>query len=571
MDVYCLHISTADSKIHARDHLKLRFGIEASCVRLEPHRSDAHPDLRRQFVHMKALSIAESRGKGGVFVEAGACPTSNPLRYCAGPPGLEWDMACMSGSVTSLQLTQADVASSNFVRSVARTVQELERDLERVEGVVLGSDLGEGTGTRARVVSGKVVGLAFHKSVYEFAKRRGPISEAPGIDLFLELYERFREVTYVKQSGDGIPQSSSSAKRTRWVRGMPTTLSCYCMASRGACSKALDLLRYTTSKSPLPNVLSYEKHVTEDRMACYVLLRPVCGAELDPVVDYIHLLSGLKNDYPLSRKPVAIRSAKMSEDNQSVYLGVLPESELPKVSILTITRNRRRIFNVAAYMVMNTNYPRDKLEWVIVDDSEDGEDCLPALGRLRDDPMVVYRRLRTEGGKPFRIGHKREISCQIATGDVFVHLDDDDFLPPMGVQVRVRAILEYGAQCVGSTYMLSHVYENGRTFFTTVADVYGDLVCFGEPSLAYTREFWLERRWNVNVHMDEGRYFLLGRDYAKFLNVPSHFHVVAITHGKNVTGTLRDGTNIMLAAHLKKEDIFPPDLIKLMDSVFRKD
>jgi glycosyltransferase involved in cell wall biosynthesis len=283
----------------------------------------------------------------------------------------------------------------------------------------------------------------------------------------------------------------------------------------------------------------------------------------------VHVLSGLKRSIQTSRKPREIRGPKMSPDGKSVYLGVLPEDQLPKVSILTITRNRRRIFNIATYMVKNTRYPKDRLEWVIVDDSDDGEDAYPSLGSLKDDPMVVYRRLRTDQGRPFRIGHKRQMSCELATGDIFVHLDDDDFLPPEGVMVRTRALLEYNASCMGATHMLSHVYKTGRTFFTTVADVYGDLVCFGEPSIAYTREFWKERPWNSEVHMDEGRYFLLGRDYDRFLNVQSHFHCVALTHGKNITGTLRDGKDIVNARNFDRSELFPPDLVRLLDSAFR--
>jgi glycosyltransferase involved in cell wall biosynthesis len=41
---------------------------------------------------------------------------------------------------------------------------------------------------------------------------------------------------------------------------------------------------------------------------------------------------------------------------------------LPKVSILTPTFNRRSFAELSIKNIIETNYPKDKIEWLILDD-----------------------------------------------------------------------------------------------------------------------------------------------------------------------------------------------------------
>ena len=99
---------------------------------------------------------------------------------------------------------------------------------------------------------------------------------------------------------------------------------------------------------------------------------------------------------------------------------LLPEEEsLPKVSILTVTRDRRKFFGLAKFSFLSQAYPADKLEWIIVDD---GVDQIKDL--VSELPYVRYILLDTT----HTIGQKRNIAAEAATGEVLVHMDDDPVL-----------------------------------------------------------------------------------------------------------------------------------------------
>ena len=80
--------------------------------------------------------------------------------------------------------------------------------------------------------------------------------------------------------------------------------------------------------------------------------------------------------------------------SMDLVLPEIPEKELreilPSVSIVTITKDRGAFAGLMLYNWMNIKYPRDKLEWVILDDSEDRSvydlaDYIP-----QDDPHIKY-------------------------------------------------------------------------------------------------------------------------------------------------------------------------------------
>ena len=47
------------------------------------------------------------------------------------------------------------------------------------------------------------------------------------------------------------------------------------------------------------------------------------------------------------------------------------EEELPRVSIITPTYNKRKFFKLAIRNFQKADYPKDKIEWIIVDDGEE--------------------------------------------------------------------------------------------------------------------------------------------------------------------------------------------------------
>ena len=87
--------------------------------------------------------------------------------------------------------------------------------------------------------------------------------------------------------------------------------------------------------------------------------------------------------------PTPIKSVeieKLKETHQvKLKLPYVSDEELPFVSIVTPTKNRKFIFDLPIYNFTHFNYPAHKLEWVIIDNgTENLEDILP------DDKRIKY-------------------------------------------------------------------------------------------------------------------------------------------------------------------------------------
>ena len=81
------------------------------------------------------------------------------------------------------------------------------------------------------------------------------------------------------------------------------------------------------------------------------------------------------------------------------------EADLPHVSIITLTRDRRSFIPLAKYCFLAQTYPEHLLEWVIVDDGKD-----PIKNLVSDLPNVTYVLL----DEPMSIGAKRNLAVSTA-------------------------------------------------------------------------------------------------------------------------------------------------------------
>jgi glycosyltransferase involved in cell wall biosynthesis len=117
----------------------------------------------------------------------------------------------------------------------------------------------------------------------------------------------------------------------------------------------------------------------------------------------------------------------------------------PLVSICTPTFNRRPFFPFIIKCFENQDYPKDRLEWIIIDDGTDSIEDLVA-----DIPRVKYFGYR----KKMSLGEKRNLMHEKATGSILVYMDDDDYYPPCRVSHAVETLERSPhALCAGSSEM----------------------------------------------------------------------------------------------------------------------
>ena len=104
------------------------------------------------------------------------------------------------------------------------------------------------------------------------------------------------------------------------------------------------------------------------------------------------------------------------------------EAEYPFVSVITPTYNRRGFLNTLIACVAAQTYPKDRFEWIVLDDGSDSvADLFGAAGKAGKLPPNS-RYLREEEKK--NIGAKRNRLNREARGQIIIAMDDDDYYPP---------------------------------------------------------------------------------------------------------------------------------------------
>jgi glycosyltransferase involved in cell wall biosynthesis len=128
------------------------------------------------------------------------------------------------------------------------------------------------------------------------------------------------------------------------------------------------------------------------------------------------------------------------------------KNELPFVSVCTPTFNRRPFI---PYMIMCFNhqtYPKDRIEWIIIDDGTD-----PIGDIVTQIPQVKYFYY----DEKMLLGKKRNLMHSKCNGDIIVYMDDDDYYPPERISHAVDTLLQNPKYLfAGSSEM--HIYYGSK-------------------------------------------------------------------------------------------------------------
>lgn len=125
--------------------------------------------------------------------------------------------------------------------------------------------------------------------------------------------------------------------------------------------------------------------------------------------------------------------------------GDLPGLDVPLISCIMPTYNRRPLVSLALRWFAQQSYPNREL--LVVDDGND-----PVADLAESVPNVRYLRLRSRTS----IGAKRNLACEQAQGEILAQWDDDDWYSPERLATQAAPILEGRADVTGieNRYML---------------------------------------------------------------------------------------------------------------------
>jgi glycosyltransferase involved in cell wall biosynthesis len=212
---------------------------------------------------------------------------------------------------------------------------------------------------------------------------------------------------------------------------------------------------------------------------------------------------------------ISLHVGEIDHDDSGSESGTL----LPFVSICTPTFNRRPFIPFLKKCFEHQTYPKDRMEWIIIDDGTD-----PIEDLVKDIEQVKYFYYEEK----MLLGKKRNLMHRKCKGDIIIYMDDDDYYPPERVAHAVETLQENPSFLVaGSSEMhfyfdsRNKVYQCGpyKEFHATAA------------TFAFRKELLLETSYNEENALAEERHFLKNYtiplkqlDTLKAIMVFSHKH-----------------------------------------------
>jgi len=194
-------------------------------------------------------------------------------------------------------------------------------------------------------------------------------------------------------------------------------------------------------------------------------------------------------------------------------------SKLPFVSICTPTFNRRPFIPFMIQCFLHQDYPKNKLEWIIIDDGTDKIEDL-----VSNIKQVKYYKF----DEKMTLGKKRNIAHEKSKGEIIVYMDDDDYYPPCRVSHAVCKLTEFpNILCAGSSTL--HIYFkhiNKMYQFGPYGPNHATAATF-----AFRRKLLKETSYDDKASLAEEKHFLknytipfLQLDPLKTILVFSHIH-----------------------------------------------
>ena len=234
---------------------------------------------------------------------------------------------------------------------------------------------------------------------------------------------------------------------------------------------------------------------------------------------------------PLLRDITSIIKTRRRVNCPPILLG----DECPPISIITPTYNRDKFIEIAFHNLLATDYPRDKIEWIVIEDNEDKEKMASEkIISFQIQSNITLKYIPIEGR--MSIGEKRNHGIQNASNDIILFMDDDDHYPVTSFRRRVAWLLngtkkDKGVNIACCTTIALYDLQHG----TSAVNVPPFDISFGqrisEATLTFRKSAWTERKFS-DVSISEGESWVLGRE-DQVIEMPPQQIIVAFSHNGN--------------------------------------
>ena len=210
----------------------------------------------------------------------------------------------------------------------------------------------------------------------------------------------------------------------------------------------------------------------------------------------------------------------MGSDSKSSIVNKANEKQQPLVSICTPTRDRPEFLSLLEECILSQDYPREKIQWVIVDNSRDKKNI------HRTTSLINVKYIKLEGDQT--IGQMRNECNLQSDGEIIVCMDDDDFYPCTRISHSVGA-LKNSKRLVAGCSALPVLYIEDKEMWLSGPFAFNHATA---NTLAYKKELLELTHYNENETYGEERYFL--HDYRiPMIQLDPGKTIIHIAHSTN--------------------------------------
>lgn len=215
---------------------------------------------------------------------------------------------------------------------------------------------------------------------------------------------------------------------------------------------------------------------------------------------------------------------------------VLMPADCPPISVLTLVYNRRAFIDLAFLNLMTTDYPKNKIQWVIVDDSDDPNEMVLDKIKSFEERGLGLEVTYVPFKKKHTIGWKRNKAVEAAKHEICVNMDDDDVYPETSFRRRVAWLKRYpDVKVVGCTMMAMYDLLQGISAVNVPPWSLPQSQRVSEASFCFYRDYAIEHPF-PDQQVAEGEAFVpTSSDKLEFLEIPPQQVLVALSHGKNTS------------------------------------
>ena len=207
----------------------------------------------------------------------------------------------------------------------------------------------------------------------------------------------------------------------------------------------------------------------------------------------------------------------------------IPDNELPNVSILIPCYQRRNFIPLMISNIICQDYPRDKLELVILQDGDEDLFIDDKRKQLFEKSIGIKFRYIYEKNIRRTIGEKRNKLVKLASHNICAMMDSDDIYMSSYIRHSVNGLKEYKAG-ISSSACMTFVYPNNDFRMTAIKCGY-KYQCH-EACAVFTKKYWKKMGGFNKTSAGEGVGMFSYND-REIINLDINKLMVCIAHSDN--------------------------------------